>query len=206
MIKGEIRTDTMTYDISLNGFDDVEKAYDHIKATLEGDRTFRAEGGILEIGEAAQIKHIRVYVAQLYAGPIIEDPVEIDDVEEGNKGLFEFDAGRCTYLGHKLHLRGQAYEKNGHTWYLPMEINGQPALDVLGRDKLEELTYYWICSQGLQQGSYTILLPIQPLPDYEEARDYILDYVREEEADQEPTPTGKPNAKAWQGWKGEGTE
>ena len=199
MIKGEIKTDGMTYSIDLDNFDDVNKAYDHIKQILEGDRVFKNDVAILEIGEAAQIKHIRVFKTALYVPPVEDHQAE---GPEDPKGFYEFDGGSCTFLGHKLRLKGQAYEKDGFTYFLPMEINDQPALNVLGRDKLEELTYYWASSQGYDPKTYSILMPAQQLPDYEEAVEYIRDYVAEVEEGQEYEPKA-PNAKAWQGWKNE---
>lgn len=209
MIKGEIRTDAATYDLDLNQFDDVEAAYDYVKEILEGDRVFRSDSGILELGDAAQLKHIRVYRATPYVPPFMQDQAEgpADDaiVDPNKPRFYEVVLDRAKYLGNTINMKCQAFTKNGHTWYLPMEINGQPAYDVLGAKNMEEFIDYWNMSKGTADDRYTVIVPPQQLPDYEEAREYIKDFIAEVEADQEYEPKA-PNAKAWQGWKGEGTE
>ena len=204
MIKAEIKTDAMTYDININGYDDVQAAYDYVVATLESTRVFKGDTTILQLGDAAFIKHIKVYKTDLPAvGHEVTDGValakEMLTAIEDRNPMRKVTLNKGQYLGNPISMKCQTYEAEGHVYYLPMEINDLPAYEVLGESSQREYINTWASSMGFVVAAYTVVVPPAQLPDYDEAIEYLRDYVREtQEAKERPAVYG--NAKAWQEW------
>lgn len=198
MIKAEIRTDAGSYTVAIATATTLKEAWETVEDTLRAGMPFEGDE-FLVIGAGASLKHIRIYEALDDVIPFMEPA---DDVEPpaAPTGPYVFITDRCTFLGQKVQVEGQAITKGGHTWYLPMEVNNQPALDMIGAEKLEEFLVYWNMSYKQDEGSFTIIVPPSQLPDYEEAAAYLQDYIDETAPAYEPK---EKNAKAWEGWKGE---
>ena len=211
MKKGEILTDAALYvaDIPEEYAGDVVEAWKYVKdciaagMPLEGiaiDNRLHEKPplSIFSIEDGAQVKHIRIYDDQDHSSMVA--PPTGDDVEQPEEptGFYKFRTDLATFLGQKFKVLGAAYHEEGHTYYLPMEIDDggpqlpKPAQEVLSEKNLADFIHYWKQSQGSDGTGYTVIVPPGQLPDYEEAAAYIQDYV----------PKDK-NAKAWQGWKNE---
>jgi len=196
MIKAEIRTDAGNYIVNIEA-KTLREAWEIVDDTIKAGMPFEGDE-FLVIGPGASIKHIRIFEA--YDDIPFMQPEEVG-LPAPPTGPYIFTTDRCEFLGHKIVIKGQAIEKDGHTWYLPMEVNDEPALERLSAEKLEEFLVYWNMSKGETYNSFTVVVPPAQLPDYEEALEYLKDYV------EETTPAYEPidkNAKAWQGWKERG--
>jgi hypothetical protein len=197
MIKAEIRTDAGNYVVSLENTETFQGGLSLVQTKLDEGLPFTGDDGYLLICNGSKLKHIRIFEVSDDVIPFMDDAS--DDVEQPPKGAYVFKTDRAEFLGHKLTVTGQALEVDGHTYYLPMEVNNNPALMTMGPEKLEEFLDYWLMSRQVDYDSYTVVIPAAQLPDYEEALEYVRDYAKETAGDYTPK---ERNARAWQEWKG----
>lgn len=204
MIKAEIRTDAGDYKIELNYVKTLKEGWEIVTETLRAGAPFDpGNHELLVICPGAIMKHIRVYQEDDDVIPFMEDDAFEVLPAAQESGAYVFNTANCLYLGNSVKATLQVLNTKYRAYFLPMEINGKPALDMLNPKKLEEFVTYWAHSEGLKEDRFTVVVPQQQLPDYEEALDYLKDYVKET---QEPVAVQDRNAKAWQGWKASDNE
>lgn len=104
------------------------------------------------------------------------------------------------YLGTDVHLVMQQYtDGKGRYYLLPMEVDGHAAQDALSKDGLEFVVKGFVSENLPMDAVVTNLYPHTPIyPDWDEARAYITDYIKETTA--QPGVMNSKNAKAWTGW------
>lgn len=199
MIKADIHTDIgiFTVNASFLGATDLGAAHQEVQETLRNGGPFGTGNGIISIEPAAQIKAVRVYYDE-----VVEEPGTAEEPPLAD-GIYPF-ASNTLYLGQPTKFEGLWVRHNSHNYYLPMTINENVALAVVGPTKLEEMLFNYATQQAEiideTEGNFTVLIPPAPLANYEEAAEYIADYIKEKEAEKDYVPENK-NAKAFTAWR-----
>lgn len=203
MIKAEIRTDAGDYKIPLPFATTLKEGWKIVTEAIKAGEPFAYGGNeLLVISPGAILKHIRVYKEDDDVVRFIKNNTQKAKPWD-TTGDYILTTARCVYLGNSVIAKGQAFNIEERIYFLPMEINGKPALDMLNPKKLEEFVHYWANSEGLDDSCFTVVVPKQQLPDYEEALEYLKDYIKETSG---PVTAKEKNATAWQGWKAESNE
>lgn len=197
MIKAEIMKGGRTYVLTFKDGtpEDMNKAWKHAYKVATGEEQHQAADGILDLGTRKEYDHIKVW----HEAPVVEEP----KLEEGRPaGMPSWDeiALKATYLGQELILSVQEHiDRDQVAYYVPMFLEGDPALDRLSSDKLLDVTKRALEGISVDHTSENVVILIPPaaLPDWDEARDYIKDYVKETE---KPYVAKDKNARAWIDW------
>jgi hypothetical protein len=191
MIKAEIITDASRYTLELQGFDDLGAATKFVSRQLlnTDEAVFEGEDAVLAIDLVnSKVKSYKVWRE---VNPLMEQfkhvqPPDLKGPPEGTP--YEWD-NRVKFLGRTLFVYGLAYEWASRTYYLPLTIDGIPALDAMGADNLagamQDLTRDWPGAE--------IVIPPVALP-YQEAVLYLTDFAQLHNAD--PVRPGEVTARA----------
>lgn len=192
LIKAVIKKNGVEYSIPF-GEQQIElpEAYENLLKMATGQDYLKTDHEIIDFGSGNEYDYIRVWYEHV---PEVAAPQE-EEAEEWD----EDHRVTVHYLKQELKIRGVLGFLNNTFYYLPMTINGSPALELLNRDRLQGL----LCRHDvLKKTGAIIVVPPSQLPDTTEAKAYIEDLAEEQrkELEQHEEKQNK-NAKAWQGWK-----
>lgn len=198
----EIKIGSDKYQIDLHDFKNLESAHQHVKDTLLTTGIFSDVDSILEIRNAKEYDYVRVYQLSGDVPPFMlaDTTAETENPAYGVTTQFSTP---LTYLGQRLILSGVSYndEETNTVYYLPVEINEQPAFDMMNEENVETLAHYYAQSCWLPGQTYKIVMPAAQLPNFKEAHEHLADYMQEvlEERHREANTPG--NASAWVEWR-----
>jgi hypothetical protein len=178
MIKAEILTAyrRYTFEVPAEYAESVALAHDWVENQIYGAETegyIELPGRVINISHPDDVRSIEVWEegAQLpTAGLVSMAGLNISDAAPNEY------TGQVEFLGNKLELRAITYQLRGYTYFLPFELNGTPALDVLGHEKLGQVTDQLLQREGLPA---TILIPPVSLANEKEAGEYVMDYAEQ---------------------------
>lgn len=193
LVKGIIKKNGVDYNFTFNEEESAQTelmhAYAFLQKVAQGKDFWATQYEILDLGSGTDYEAIKVWYEHM---PEVAAPTgdEAQPLEE----FFNSRAVKVNYLGNDLLVNGlEAYCK-GQSYYLPMEVNEQPALEVIDGAKLGP-----ILSNALP--GYQVIVPHAQLPDWEEAEAFIKDQADEVQKEKEAAQENpNKNAKAWEGW------
>lgn len=197
MIVTEVRKNGQTYQIHNEEATDLEAAYKKALRVAVGEELYTTESEILDLGTSRGYDHIKVWVEG--QNPV-EAKIEAQESEpKPKRAAFNEIKRSLDFLGQRIILEYQEYrDENGHLYFLPMFIDKEYALDKLDDWRLASLINTHATNDlQLAPADFTILIPPAALPDWDEAKAYISDYIKETVTREVATTK---NAKAWGGY------
>lgn len=197
MIKVEIKKSGTLYTWEyedFSGLDDLAKVYEEALLIATGKGNHETDTAILDLGYAEAYEHIRVWE-------------EVPEVPYGGPPAFKVPDGMprwdelntvVTYLGRTCELDIQQFvDAKGRAYYLPVFLDEKPALDMANSSHLLRMLSDALTALGLINGDYKAIIPHASIPDWEEARAYIKDYI--DATKPVTSATESHTATAWKG-------
>lgn len=127
-------------------------------------------GRIIQIPDPADVKSLDVWEEQ--SGPLI-DSADLGALQRlENRPTWE--TLETTYLGNKLEIQIVSVQQQSNNYVMPMQVNGQPALDVLAADRLGGVVEQAFRSAGV--GAIIIIPPVT-ITSQMQAVNYLMDYA-----------------------------
>lgn len=194
VIKAIIRKNGEEFHIDLGrDYETLEAAHLFLIEVAKGQDFIINGNEILDLGTSEEYEAIKVWYEEL------QQEIEVAPPEPKREYFERGYIVMAEYLGQKLRIAGLEARYLDREYFLPMAINGKPAQEALGGDKLKALL------MAVLPAHVAAVVPPAQLPDYEEAETYIKDLGDEQQQELERHQEVKnKNAKAWQGWNEEG--
>lgn len=208
MIKGKLLTEFGPLEFNFPEMETRESARDYIKEQLKKERTFQfAEGKLLELWPDTKIYGLEIWEEISKEDPTaVEDPFKPPapglDIKPADR-FFKRD-GSVEFLGNMLEIKFQGYVGLYKDYYLPVYINAgsneEFATIALNPDNLVKALELW-AAEYLNGEEEEIVVPAGEFAGWEEAKEYIKDYVNQVE--ERIVPKDQKNAKAAYGIRSE---
>ena len=202
-VRAQILTDSGVYPVVLRDVTDQMSAYNAIMLGLDEQQLFEGadelDGKLVSICNGAQIKHI-VMSALEEDEPLIGPPSPEYARQEGPVAF----TAMTSYLGRSLTISGirYIYQKRAGLFgsiYLPQDINGKPALDLIDIKNIQGIVTSWRRNLGDNPTDFIVLVPPGELS-VTQAAEYCQDYVKLLKAET-PHVAREMTAKAYWGHK-----
>lgn len=193
----ELRTNVGNIDFNVNA-EDLAAAADFVNKGLSNrPAVFEGQDARIEIKEGMEIYFMQITRDQtdrhFKRNPLHQELLDKsiqprrEDFKETLKG---------TFLGQEITIEAQVYINNDRYYYVPMRVNDLPAYEVIDRHNLAEVMKQILKENGPKD--FKVLIPPAIIPTWEEAVEYIKDYIKEEE---KAELKQDKNAVAFWGWR-----
>jgi len=207
MMKAKLLTNIGPLEYNFPEMETREDVRDYVNKKLAGDMIFQfAEGRLLEIYEDMEIFGLEVWEE------IEEDPTAGEDhfkppapgLDLKRSEKYFRREGKTSYLGHDIVIKFQGMAGQYKIYYLPVFIEtDRNKVEVrqdlaLSPDNLKTTLKEW-AKRHLNGQTEEIVTPPGELGGWEEAKEYLKDYV--ETVEERMVPEEKKNAKAAFGFR-----
>lgn len=193
----ELRTNVGNIDFNVNA-EDLAAAADIVNKGLSNrPAVFEGQDARIEIKEGMEIYFMQITRDQtdrhLKRNPLHQEL--LGKSIQPRRGDFK-ETLKDTFLGQEITIEAQAYANNDRYYYVPMRVNDLPAYEVIDRHNLAEVMKQRLKENGPKD--FKVLMPPAIIPTWEEAVEYIKDYIKEEE---KAELKQDKNAVAFWGWR-----
>lgn len=193
----ELRTNVGNIDFNVNA-EDLAAAADFVNKGLSNrPAVFEGQDARIEIKEGMEIYFMQITRDQtdrhFKRNPLHQELLS-KSIQTGKKGFKE--TMKDTFLGQEITIEAQVYVNNDRYYYVPMRVNDLPAYEVIDRHNLAEVMKQRLKENGPKD--FKVLIPPAIIPTWEEAVEYIKDYIKEEE---KAELKQDKNAVAFWGWR-----
>lgn len=193
----ELRTNVGNIDFNVNA-EDLAAAADIVNKGLSNrPAVFEGQDARIEIKEGMEIYFMQITRDQtdrhLKRNPLHQEL--LGKSIQPRRGDFK-ETLKDTFLGQEITIEAQAYANNDRYYYVPMRVNDLPAYEVIDRHNLAEVMKQRLKEDGPKD--FKVLIPPAIIPTWEEAVEYIKDYIKEEE---KAELKQDKNAVAFWGWR-----